>query len=160
MKALFLYRGPVHSGKTSRLRSWVTNMNASGILAPIIAGKRYLLDIKTNEKRKLELNEGNRTEKVIEVGKYKFDQSVFEWGCEIILLAIKEKPEWIIIDEFGLLELNDLGLAKAIHAIINYRAENGDSKIIIVVRDSLIERFLNKYNLKESDVKRFSISTS
>ncbi len=154
MKAIFIISGPVHSGKTTGLLSWLKNKNnLYGIFSPVIDGKRYLLDINSNEKRILEVSGKEDQKDVITVGKYKFDKSVFEWGCEVIADSIEENPEWIVIDEVGPLELQGEGLAKAINKVFSHQNIFVRTNLVLVVRDYLMTDFLNHYNLSEKDIK-------
>jgi nucleoside-triphosphatase THEP1 len=158
MKSIFIISGPVHSGKTTRLLSWLQNkINLYGILSPVIDGKRYLLNIDSNEKRMLEVS-GKRNQKdSITVGKYKFAKSVFEWGCEVIANSIAENPEWIVIDEVGPLELQGEGLAKAVNKVFSHQNILVRTNLVLVVRDYLMTDFLNHYNLTEKDINFLNV---
>ena len=158
MKSIFIISGPVHSGKTTRLFPWLKNKNnLYGILSPVIDGKRYLLNIHSNEKRLLEIDSDEEKENIITVGKYKFDKSVFEWGCEVIANAIEENPEWIVIDEVGPLELQGEGFAKAVNKVFSHQNILVRTNLVLVIRDSLMTDFLNHYNLTEKDIKLLNV---
>ena len=160
MKSIFIISGPVHSGKTTRLISWLNNKNnLYGILSPVIDDKRYLLDINSYEKRILEVSGKRDHEGVITVGKYKFAKSVFEWGCEVIINSIEENPEWIVIDEVGPLELQGEGLAKAVNRVFSHQNILGRTNLVIIVRDYLMTDFLNHYSLTEKDIIYFNDSS-
>jgi len=158
MQSIFILSGSVHSGKTTRLIKWLKDKNnVQGIISPIIDGKRYLVNISSAEKRKLEIESFSSQENVIKVGKYIFDKSVFEWACEIILDAIKSNPEWLIIDEVGPLELQGEGLAKAVNKVFSENVSLLKTNVIMVVRENLLNDFLNHYNLSENDFKFLNI---
>jgi len=160
MKEIFIISGPVHSGKTTRLLSWLKNKNnLYGILSPVIEGKRYLLDINSNEKRMLEVAGNEDKKDIIAVGKYKFYKSVFEWGCEIIANSIEENPEWIVIDEVGPLELQGEGLAKAVNKVFSHQNILVRTNLVLLVRDYLQTDLLNHYNLTEKDIIYFNDSS-
>jgi nucleoside-triphosphatase THEP1 len=157
MKTIFIISGPVHSGKTSKLLSWLEEQKSvSGILAPIVKGKRYLLDITTGDKRALEIDNSEYENNIIEVGKYKFDNTVFKWGCKVIIDTIGKSYDWIIIDEFGPLELNGKGLAPAIDKIFSGEFELDNTDFIIVVRENMVKDFLMHNNLARADVNEFN----
>ena len=159
MHSIFIHCGSVHSGKTTRLIKWLKDKNnVQGIISPIIAGKRYLVNIQSDEKRKLEIDSGSSQENVITVGKYIFDKSVFEWACKIILDGIKSNPNWLIIDEVGPLELQGEGLAKAVKKVLSNKNILLGTNLVLVVRDSLMTDFLNHYNLTEKDINYFNDS--
>jgi nucleoside-triphosphatase THEP1 len=158
MKSIFFISAPVHSGKTTRLLSWLNNKNnLYGILSPVIDGKRYLLNISSKEKRMLEVVGKEDQKDVITVGKYKFDKNVFEWGCKVIANSIEENPEWIVIDEVGPLELGGEGLAKAVNKVFSHQNILVKTSLVLVVRDSLMTDFLNHYNLTENDIKILNV---
>lgn len=158
MKSTFILSGSVHSGKTTRLIKWLKNKNnVQGIISPILNGNRYLVNISSDEKRKLEIDSGSSHENIIKVGKYIFDKSVFKWACKIILDAIKSNPDWLIIDEVGPLELNDEGMAKAVNKVFSGNVSLLKTNVIMVVRENLLNDFLNHYNLSENDFKFLNI---
>jgi len=160
MSSIFVISGPVHSGKTTRLLSWLKNKNnLYGILSPVIDGKRYLLNIHSNEKRLLEIDSDEEKENIITVGKYKFANNVFKWGCEVIANSIEENPEWIVIDEVGPLELQGEGLAKAVNKVFSHQNILVRTNLVLVVRDSLMTDFLNHYNLTEKNIIYFNDSS-
>jgi len=158
MQSIFIYCGSVHSGKTTRLIKWLIDKNnVQGIISPIIDGNRFLVNINSDEKRKLEIESGSSQENVIKVGNYIFDKSVFEWACEIILGSIKSNPDWLIIDEVGPLELQDEGLAKAVNKVFSEKDYLLKTNVVFVVREQLLNDFLNHYNLSENDFKYLNI---
>ena len=158
MKSTFILSGSVHSGKTTRLIKWLKDKNnVQGIISPIIDGKRYLVNINSDEKRKLEIDSGSSQKNVIIIGNYIFDQSVFDWACKIILDAIKTNPDWLIIDEVGPLELQGDGLAKAVIKVFSGKDYLLKTNVVFVVRDSLLNDFLNHYDLSENDFKFLNI---
>jgi nucleoside-triphosphatase THEP1 len=158
MKSIFILCGPVHSGKTTRLIKWLTDKNnVQGIISPIIDGDRYLVNINSDEKRKLEIDPGSSLRNVIKVGNFIFDKSVFKWASEIILDAIKTNPEWLIIDEVGPLELQGDGLAKSVSKVFFGKDVLLKTNVIFVVRKRLLNDFLNHYKLSEDDFKYLNI---
>ena len=158
MQSIFILSGSVHSGKTTRLIKWLKDKNnVQGIISPIINGKRYLVNIQSDEKRILEIDSGSSQENIIKVGTYIFDKSVFEWACKIILDAVKTNPDWLIIDEVGPLELQGEGLAKAAKKVLSNKNILVGTNLVLVVRDSLMTDFLNHYNLSETDFKYLNI---
>jgi len=158
MKSIFIISGPVHSGKTTGLLSWLQNkFNLYGILSPVIDGKRYLLDINSNEKRILEVFGSEDQKDVIPIGKYTFAKSVFEWGCDVIANSIEENPEWIVVDEVGPLELQGDGLAKAVDKVFAHQNILIRTNLVLLVRDYLMTDFLDHYNLTEKDINILNV---
>jgi len=63
-----------------------------------------------------------------------------------LLNAIKKDLDWLVIDEIGPLELEGSGLEPAISEILKDR-DSFNGEILCVVRDSIMERFLEHYKL-------------
>ncbi len=142
-RPLYYYTGPVQTGKTTRVGEWASQNNCSGILAPIINGKRHLRDIKSGEEKLLE-SEANRN--TISIGKYNFKKEVFEWGRQKLIAEYESEPEWLVIDEYGKLELRDEGIEPAISTIINHWKIDKKIKLLIIVRDYLVDDFIKKFD--------------
>ena len=74
MQSIFILCGFVHSGKTTRLIKWLKDKNnVQGIISPIIDGNRNLVNINSDEKRKLEIDSVSSQKNIIKVGKYNDD---------------------------------------------------------------------------------------
>jgi len=130
--------GLVHTGKTTRLGERIAKKPTQycGLLAPVdAAGKRYLQDIVTSEKRMLDCSP--QAKDVVLVGPYAFSGEVFAWGRSVLLDHHVDYPNrTLVIDEIGKLELRGEGLADAAWEVINAR-NRSDSPLILVVRESL-----------------------
>jgi len=142
-KPIYYYTGPVQTGKTTRIAEWTSLNNCSGILAPIINGKRHLRDIKSKEEKLLEVESNRNT---ISIGRYNFKEDVFEWGRQKLLAEYESEPEWLVIDEYGKLELRGEGLEPVISTIINHWKINKKNNLLIVVRDYLVNDFIKKFD--------------
>ena len=157
MKKILLYTGPVQSGKSSRLLSFVQNRNdVGGILSLVIDGKKYLYDISTGEKKQLEEDSYEKVFDLVTVGKYKFKTEVFEWGRSILKNASTGKYNYIVIDEIGSLEFEGKGLSPIADEIIS-KYSTYSPKILVVVRESLVGKFLDHYKLKLEDIQFFKL---
>lgn len=158
MNRIYLLSGAVGSGKTTSISEWIRSKDSvSGILQPVINGKRYLHDILTGETRLLEASGNIDKGDTISVGNYKFSSSVFNWAREKLLSAFYTRPEWLIIDEYGKLEINDRGLEPAIGRIMNDFNDYQNINLVFVVRDYLVPEFLRKYGLNRTDVINLEI---
>lgn len=150
---IIILSGKIHSGKTTELMEWSgKNSDCAGILAPVIDGKRFLKLLPSGDIFPLEALE-NGEKDILTCGKYKFYETAFkkanEYICNIDILSYKT----IIIDEAGFLELNDSGLNDSIdHLLVQIKVKNPELRIIIVVRDYLVEKIKKKYNIKECEV--------
>ena len=158
MNRVYLLSGGVGSGKTTAISEWIRSKNSvGGILQPVINGKRYLQDISTGETRLLELTENIDKNDIISVGNYKFSGSVFNWAREKLISAFYTKPELLIIDEYGKLEINDRGLEPAISRIMNDLNDYQNINPVFIVRDYLVSEFLRKYRLNRNDIINLEI---
>ncbi len=146
---IYIYTGAIQSGKTTRLGQWLkSHPEADGLLAPIVQGKRCLKRILTTEARCLQppLNEGD----CVEVGRFKFSARAFKWGNEQLL---QTSAAWIIIDEVGKLELKGQGLEPAVSRLLQRPPQN----LILVVRDTLLEKVIRHYHLDKAGYELFRI---
>jgi nucleoside-triphosphatase THEP1 len=156
LKKLLLYTGPVKSGKSSRLLSFVqSRKDYGGILSPVFDGKKYLYDIQSGEKRLLEAEAVDTVNEIISAGRYKFKKKVFAWGQSILKKALQENYNYILIDEIGQLELSGSGLSPAADEIIESELKR-KINIVVIVRDSLIENFLAHYDLGPDEIEFFN----
>jgi nucleoside-triphosphatase THEP1 len=151
---IFIVTGEIKTGKTTRLMKWTsTQKNIDGILQPIIEEKRFIYHISTRTLKPLETNS---KENIISIGKYNFSNETFEWCKKIINETISKNLDWIIVDEIGPLELNGKGLEPSFSNLLSQR-NNIDSKILVVVRKEILEKFLLHYNLSEVDYTIFNL---
>ena len=152
-RKIYIVTGPIQTGKTTRLFNFIKDKNSvDGILAPVVNNKRALFHISTKQLKILEAE--NPGEKTITVGKYNFLKEVFDWANKKLLKSFNAKPEWLIIDEVGKLELKNEGLHTAIDEILNTKIKN-EIKIILVIRDYLLEQVLAKYKINAKEYKLF-----
>lgn len=153
MSQIFLLSGAVHSGKTTRLSRWIKNQNnVDGILQPVIDAKRYFKHISSGETKLLEISKDSDQKDIIAIGNYKFSNDVFSWANDQLILSFQKNPEWLIVDEFGLLEMDNKGLEPAVTKVLNDINHLTNMNLLIVIRDYLISSFLNKFNLPLYDV--------
>ncbi len=144
MHEVYVYSGPTKSGKTTKLMQWAASQkNIDGIFQPVIDGKRFLYHISSRTLKKLE----SETE-TINIGNYKFSIESFNWAQNVLLESIKSDFEWIIIDEIGPLELQEKGLEPVIKTILSVRKKY-QWNLICVVRESMLKKFLEHYQLEE-----------
>jgi len=149
-KHLFVFTGKIKTGKTTALEKWVLEKSATGVLQPVINGKRYFLDIKSGEKFLMNaLPEDNYP---IILGDYRFSSEAFAWAKEKLSSALNYYSDWVIVDEYGKLEEKSTGLEPAVSELVNYYKNGQDFNLLIVVRDYLLEKLLLKQNLSKEDV--------
>jgi nucleoside-triphosphatase len=158
MSQIFLLSGAVHSGKTTRLTQWIKDKdNVDGILQPVIDGKRYIKIISSGEIRLLEILDDSDNKNIITIGNYKFSSNMFTWARDQFILSFNKNPEWLIIDEFGKLEMANKGLEPAFSKIMYELKNYPRINLVIVVRDYLFPDFLQKYSLSKNDVNMIEV---
>ncbi len=87
----------------------------------------------------------------IEVGKFTFNIDSFKQAIDqLIIDSISTEIDWLIIDEIGKLEVeSNLGLEPFISEFIaNFLSENNSKKLILIIRDSLLKKAIEKYQLQ------------
>jgi nucleoside-triphosphatase THEP1 len=152
MNQIFLLSGPIHTGKTTKLTEWIRNKdNVDGILQPVIDGRRHIKYISSGEIQLLEILPGSQKKNILAIGNYKFNNDVFTWARSKLLMAYRKKPEWLIIDEVGKLEISGGGLEPAISNVLNDFNDNKNLNLVFVVRDYLVPDFLTRYCLGNDD---------
>ncbi len=147
MPKIKILTGPICSGKTTRIMQWASSQkNIDGIFQPVIEEKRFIYHIGSRTLKLLEAIGSTPKSSVVETGKYKFNKEVFVWAKKILKECFNKNLDWLVIDEVGPLELNGNGLEPVIAEIIGNRKKFvGD--IVFVVRESLVEKFVERYNL-------------
>ena len=82
------------------------------------------------------------------IGNYIFSIEVFDWAKRQIQKAVKTGNQWLIIDEIGPLELKGQGLEPAISEILQNYKLSRDHRLLLVVRENLIEEVIKHYQLQ------------
>ena len=145
---IIIFSRPVQSGKTTALFQHIKNMNnVGGFLTPDVDGKRMFFDITKNKYHPFETNE---TDELVtqQIGRFSFLQSAFETGKSII--NKHNNQSFFIIDEVGKLEVEmDKGFEPAIKNLIsNFKSKNYKGILLLVIRDTLLEKAIEKYDLQ------------
>ena len=157
MKNIYIVTGKIQSGKTTALEDWAAGkQNVYGLLSPVLFGKKYLTDLRTKESKQLQVNDSERGGSVIHIGGYRFDKEVFKWGRDRMLESIKFSPEWFIIDEIGPLEIRGDGLEPAFREILIQNELLFNSKLVLVIRNELVNIILDHYIIPHNSVKQFN----
>ncbi|MEG8945928.1 nucleoside-triphosphatase [Rosettibacter firmus] len=144
---IYIITGLSKTGKTTRLMNWALNQKSiDGILQPVVDGKRCFYHISS---RTLMLLGSDDDFNTIKVGKYKFNQEAFKWANEKLINTSDKNYEWLVIDEIGLLELQGKGLDKSIKIILK---NSTSMNLIFVIRESLLNKALQHYNIKDYQI--------
>ncbi|MCL6100749.1 MAG: nucleoside-triphosphatase [Bacteroidetes bacterium] len=147
MKNIHILTGEIKSGKTTRLMLWASSQkNIDGILQPVIEEKRFIYHLGSKTLKQLETAEEPNA---IQIGNYKFSGRVFSWSQNVIVSCLQKDLDWLVIDEIGPLELEGKGLEPAITQIFSER-DNFRGNILCVVRNSILEKFIQHYRIENS----------
>ena len=149
-KKVTIITGDRYSGKTTRLLNYIETLKNSGVsVAGIVAIGTFknndrdsflLKDISTNiEKPFMSRTECDNCDKI---GRFYIDNETYKWGLEILEKAIKSNVNTIVIDEIGMLELNEKGWYSVLK-----KALNSDKKIVITVRDKFVDDVTFKFGI-------------
>lgn len=144
---IIIFSRPIQSGKTTELFQYIKNTkNVGGFLTPDIEGKRKFYDIAADKYHLFETLEMDK-ETTLQIGRFSFLQSTFVTGKEIINRY--DKQNTFIIDEVGKLEIEmNTGFEPAVKNIINeYKTNSHQGNLLLVIRDTLLEKAINKYKL-------------
>lgn len=147
---IYVYSQPIQTGKTSRLAKWLEyNKQVGGILTPDIDGKRKLFCINEQSVFDFQLAE---TSDGVRIGRFVFDAAVFAKARQLLLHDVLQPYEWVIVDEIGRLELDrNEGLEPALSQIIQQQLKHPTkTKLLLVVRDYLLEEVIAKYQLHDA----------
>ena len=60
---------------------------------------------------------------------------------------MERRPKWLVIDEIGPLELRGGGLEPMVGKILNEYKRTKNNRLIIVVRENLLEKVIEHYKL-------------
>lgn len=141
----------MRTGKTSELQAFIKLQDSiAGFLTPDVDGSRMLYDIAADIFFPFQTDETSEMP-IVKVGRFSFLQKGFDKGQAILKSAIDK--EWIIIDEVGILEVEQhTGFEPAVTDLINYCRENIQTKLILVIRESLLQKAIEKYSLQEAEI--------
>lgn len=142
--------GQIGAGKTTYLRKLISSLkNVGGIIQIAEGKKRFFIDISSNNM--IELTSQSVDKDTFNLGNFIFRKSAFTWAKEKLEQSLKKGYTTIVIDEFGLLELHSKGLEPMFSKIINQTKVNNERQLLVVVRETLLNDFLRKFNLKENE---------
>lgn len=150
---IHIFSQPIRTGKTTLLLNWVKGQKSiGGILMPDIEGKRKIYDIHRGIYHDMELDEDNNDLFVIQVGKFKFSGEVFELSKEVLRREMDFSPEWLVVDEVGKLEIeHNSGFEPMISTLIEYyKRDDTKGNLLLVIRDSLLAKAFDLYELDAS----------
>lgn len=150
---IYILSGDIQTGKSAALNNWAiqkTNAGAKlgGIINPSIDGIKTFINASTFHS--FEMNAKDSESGIIQVGRFRFSKDAFIKAREILTNDLSKPLDYLIIDEIGKLELSNSGLEPVVSQIIDSKDSNMNTRsIICVVRASLLEDVLDKYDLKD-----------
>ena len=150
MSKFVILSGAVQSGKTTSLIKHFSNTNAvGGFICPDVNGKRMMFY--TSDKRVLPF-QITQQDNSVSIGKFAFDQSVFNKACDVLVHPLTLDNNWVIVDEVGPLELKEQGFYHALITLIENAKQKADLTIVLVVREHLVVDVISKFNLPEARI--------
>jgi nucleoside-triphosphatase THEP1 len=164
--SIIILTAPIQSGKTTLLQKYIMRYPSVGFLCPDNNGLRKLFDIGQSSWYDFEINKDDqrvsKENSMLTIGKFIFLKDTFALAQQILLDCSDNTTDDIIIDEIGKLELSNEGLEPALTKFIAYKKwqfteSTNSQKIILVIRATLLEACLQKYNL--ADAKILDIAT-
>ncbi|NOU48013.1 MAG: hypothetical protein HOO86_13260 [Bacteroidales bacterium] len=158
---IFILTGEQGEGKTNCLVNLLRffenkKVTTYGIISPRILDNNEttgydIINIATNNREAfLRLVENTST---ATIGRYRMIEKGFEFGCDALNLANIKSNALVIIDEVGKLELNDLGWAQSVQALIGANRNH----ILMVVRKPFVEEAVKKWNLNQCIIYDISV---
>jgi nucleoside-triphosphatase THEP1 len=157
VKRINIVTGKIQSGKTTYIENKILELNnVAGIIQLSQNGERYFKNIPTGITTKITAQV--ESDKVFRIGRFLFYKEAFSWAKINLCLALSDKAETIVVDEFGPLEFNGKGLEPVITEIIEIVKKGNSQKLIIAIRETLVKDFLLKYGLTISEVEITKIS--
>ena len=142
---IYLLTGPVRSHKTTTLLQWSQlRDDCGGVLSPDVDGLRQLYNVRDKIYLSWQKTEKEK-ENDVAIGRFIFDQDAFDTAMDWLNDHLEDPAlNFIILDEVGPLELNGKGwdswLRNALFSL-------GDTSLILVVRENLVEEVINSYAL-------------
>ena len=159
MEKIVIITGKIKVGKTTYLQNQIkTKSNIKGILQPVIEGERFFKDLESGETKQITAK--TKSEGTFSIGKYIFNFNAFDWAKEKLETILIEGFDTIVIDEYGPLEFENKGLEPAVSKIISVVLKSSNQRLIIVIRELLVERFIQKFNLLTEDIKITEITSN
>lgn len=156
-KNIFIVSGAIQSGKTTSLINWAkSRSDVYGIFTPISEGKRVFRIADSAEVFPMEAGTEEKTP--ISVGKYKFSLSSFAKAVQVLNEHKDRESGWLVIDEIGPLELQGKGFDEIFREILN--DEKSTLKLIIVVREKVVQDVLKRYQLQDHEIHFFDPKSS
>lgn len=151
---LILFTAPVQAGKTTWLMHWAKDKpRLGGFLTPDVEGLRYLYTLRDRRLHPFQLTDSAAANmnpaEVISVGRFHFAAPAFELARQTLQEDSRRDCDWLLVDEIGRLELAGAGLEPAAgEAIRRYQRGEAQGRLLLVVREPLLEAVVEYYRLE------------
>lgn len=141
-----LLHGPIRSGKTTKIKSLLgSHPEVGGILTPDVGNLRMMYSISDHCYFPFETD--NETD-VIRVGRFRFLESAFMMGSNIVLRDFEQKKV-ILLDEWGTLEISCRGFYPYLSDLMKKAAVNDKKWLIVVIRSAVLNQFVQQFVLPQ-----------
>lgn len=146
---IYLLTGPIRTGKTTRLATWLEGRDAAGILTPDREGIRWMKRLSDGIWIPFEVK-AETDLPIIDIGRFRFFAEAFTQAKTEFQQAVERQAPWIVVDEVGKLEVKGKGLEPAITRLTEAH-QSGDytGNLLLVVREELLEKVLEKWKITE-----------
>ncbi|HCS20100.1 MAG TPA: hypothetical protein DIW47_05980 [Bacteroidetes bacterium] len=154
MNRIILFSRPVRSGKTTELmHAYPLLGSVGGVLCPDKGELCWLYSISEKFWDPLQSPRAIRGE-TLEIGRFHFFMDGFENARNLLLRDAEQGFDWLIVDEVGKLEMrNKQGLEPALGQLISgYKSGQYQGKLLLVVRDFLVNEVKSYYGLPDCEV--------
>jgi molybdopterin-guanine dinucleotide biosynthesis protein A len=149
---IYILTGAIHTGKTSALGDWLDHVKSKGgFITPDIDGKRKLQSLNTGAVYNFEVEES--FDKKISIGRFHFSKLILREAAEEVLYILEKGVQFLVIDEIGRLEIeSNEGFYPILQTVIDEYQKPGFGYLILVIRDSLLQKGIDKFNLHSATV--------
>ncbi len=146
---IYLLTGPIRTGKTTRLATWLEGRDAAGILTPDREGIRWMQLLSDNLWIPFEVK-AETDLPIIDIGRFRFFAEAFTQAKTEFQQAVERQAPWIVVDEVGKLEVKGKGLEPAISMLIEAtQTAVYSGNLLLVVREELVDSLLKKWNITQ-----------
>lgn len=127
-------------------------VGCDGFVTPDIDDSRKIIFLDSDEEIPFQVEDNYKGE-VIEIGKFRFSKDSFGRVKEKLKQIHLTTKHLVIIDEIGPLEMNGKGFEPELSAVIEkFKSEVTSKQLILVVRNTLLNPLIEKYNLQNANV--------
>lgn len=153
---IFVLTGPVQGGKTTLLTEKIGLLREKGVkvlgfLCPgsFSEGLRSafsLVDIETG--RQVPMGDSNEQKDWVKFRRFYFNPEAFVQGELWIKRDLERKPDLLVIDEVGPMELESHGWSKSLDTL----AQKSSVTQLWIVRQQIVQEVLRKWNIPDNHV--------